>query len=187
MTYTRTKDGKEYRFRPGVITLAGWELHNGGQCGSDGLELVATRPLDRQEGYAVGRGQSENPDRAEAYRWLDARSDDADGDGNPDKLEGEYEIVVVNPANKIVDTIDGGRLDELRRGDPDVDSRGDWGKPCAYRTLQNGKGEIVGWNGYKLGLAIELDPAADGSDVQDNFHIGNSGMQYEGYRGKLIS
>jgi hypothetical protein len=183
-------EGRKYLFSEDRETLAGYTEFGDGVAHSDDFSTVATRRLERSEGIAFGRGNSNNPDRAEAYFYFDARGDDGgDADTDPDPLEGEYKIVVLNAANNVVGLVDRGRLEEVRQGDPlDPNSkRGEWGKPFKYRSLRNGSGEIVGGNGHKLGIQIKLDPAADGTTVSDGFVVANSAMIAEGYKGSLVN
>jgi hypothetical protein len=180
--YTRT-DSKNnvYQFTEDRETLAGWGKHGTGKAHSDGFTTVAKRTLSKPEGIAFGRGTSQNPDKAEAYFYLDARSDDEDSDSTPDKLNGQYELVVLNAANEVVNVIDRGRLDEVRKGDPSNDTRGDWGKPFPYKAIAGGKGEILGGAGHSIGLRVNLDSG------EDSLVVGNSTMVAEGYGGRLIN
>jgi hypothetical protein len=174
--YTRTNNrGKVYEFTEDRETLAGWSVHGGGNAHSDGFTTVAKRELNRPEGIAFGRGQSHNPDRAEAYLYLDAQ------DNGATAMTGKYEIVILNAANEKVATVDRGRLEEVRDGDPDNDSRGDWGKPFPYKKIRGGKGEVLGGSGHKVALRLNLD---DGEGV---FSVGNSSMVAEGRSGRLIN
>jgi hypothetical protein len=185
MAYTRVdSDGKTFEFTGDVETLAGWSLHGQGTAHSDGFQLVARRALASWEGIAFGRGQSENPDEAEAYLYFDARSDDADADGTPDVLTGQYEIVVLNGANEKLATVDRGRLEEVRSGDPKrlggSDKRGEYGVPFKYKTLRKGRGEIMG-DDYQIGLRLNLDSG------NDALNLSNSDLLAEGYSGRKVN
>lgn len=185
MAYRRqTSDNDVFEFTEDVETLDGWALHGPGQAHSDGFTLVASRQLDRAEGVAFGRGQSQNPDRAEAYLYFDARSDDADGDGTPDALNGKYEIVVLNAADEPIATVDRGRLAEVRNGDPQqlggTDTRGDYGVPFPYKRLRRGRGEVIG-DDYKIGVRLNLDSG------NDAFNVSNSDLLAEGYSGRKMN
>lgn len=169
--------GHTYLFTEGRTSLAPFSQFGDANLHDEAFRTVASWTLDRGEGVAFGRGTSHNPDRAEAYLWFDARSDDADADGTPDKLAGQYKLVVLNPSNDVVDIIDRGRLEEVRNGNPDTDDRGSWGVPFPYKALQNGNGEVLGGGGYQIGIQIELDSGTDA------FNLSNSSMVAEGYRG----
>lgn len=176
----QTSEGKVYEFTQDVETLSGWTLHGTGTAHDDGFALVASRRLEDHEGIAFGRGNSENPDRAEAFLYFDALSDDADASGSPDVLNGSYELVVLNAADEVLATIDRGRLAEVRDGDPSTDSRGDYGVPFKYRSLRGGKGEVIGED-YKIGVRLQLDSG------NDELHIGNSTLKAEGYSGRKLN
>lgn len=180
----QTSDGNVFEFTRDVETLAGWALHGQGNAHNDGFSLVAKRALESWEGIAFGRGRSQNPDRAEAYLYFDARSDDADADGTADILTGQYELVVLNGADEKIATVDRGRLDEVRNGDPQslggADTRGDYGVPFPYTVLRKGKGEVIG-DDYKIGLRLNLDSG------NDAFHVGNSDLLAEGFSGRKVN
>lgn len=185
MAYRRQDSkGKVFEFTEDVETLADWSLHGNGTAHSDGFSLVAKRRLDSFEGIAFGRGQSSNPDRAEAYLYFDALSDDADADGSPDVLDGSYEIVVMNGADEVLATVDRGRLSEVRNGDPQslggADTRGNYGTPFKYQALRNGRGEVMG-DDYKIGIRLQLDSGSD------ELNISNSDLLAEGYSGRKLN
>lgn len=178
--YTRTDQrGNEYQFSEDRHDLTNFSLVGTGQAVDDTYQTVAAWPLEREEGVAFGRGSTTNPDRAEAFIYFDARSDDADGDGTPDALSGRFKLVVLNSANKVVATLDRGQLDEVRDGDPANDSRGDWGKPFPYKVIANGMGEVLGGQGHKVGIQIELNSGSD------ELNLSNSQLIAEGYGGEL--
>jgi hypothetical protein len=181
MVYKRqTSDGDVFEFTEDAETLDGWSQHGSGQVHDDGFSLAATRALDRPEGFAFGRGNSENPDRAEGYLYFDAQN------GTPAALSGKYEIVILNAADEVLATVDRGRLEEVRQGDPQqlggTDTRGDYGVPFKYKRLRRGKGEVMG-DDYKLGIRIEL---ANGSGT-DSFSVADSDLIAEGYSGRKVN
>lgn len=180
MFLRKDADGNIFQFSEDTENLTGWQLHGTGQAHDDGYSLVAKRRLESYEGISFGRGSSENPDRAEAYLFFDARSDDADADGTPDILNGKYELVVLNGADEVQAVIDRGQISQTRQGDPQqlggADSRGDWGTPFKYKDLGE-NGEIMG-DDWKVGIRLNLDSG------NDEFHVGNSDLLAEGYSGR---
>lgn len=177
MYVRQTKSGKQFEFTEDTETLAGYSLHGNGQAHADGFSLVAKRRLEDWEGIAFGRGQSENPDRAEAYLYFDPASDDADASGSPDPLNGQFEIVILNSADNVIATVRRGTISEYRQGDPDVDKRGEYGKPFKYAALRGGKGEVM-TDAYQVGIRLKLDSGTD------EIVLGNSTLSAEGYSGR---
>lgn len=174
MYYRTDSRGHAYMFTEDTETLAGWSDFGSAEAHDEDFRTVATRPLDREEGVAFGRGNSENPERAEAYKYLDAQ------DGGASAITAAaYRVVILNAANKVVAVIDRGRLDEVNKGDPSTDARGDYGKPFKYRTIAGGKGEVLGGSGHKVALQIKLDSGTA------TFSTANSTMKFEGYSGTL--
>lgn len=181
MAYRRqTSKGKVYEFTEDVETLTGWSQHGSGQVHSDGFSLAATRRLENFEGVAFGRGQSQNPDRAEGFLYFDAYDDST----TPVQLNGRYEIVILNAADEKLATVKRGRLSEARNGDPQQlggsDSRGDYGVPFPYQRLRSGKGEVIS-DDYKIGVRINLDSGTD------TFSPSNSDLLAEGYSGRKLN
>jgi hypothetical protein len=168
--------GNEYLFSDDRHDLADFSDFGDATAHSEDFRTVSTFALDREDGVAFGRGGSSNPDKAEAYFYLDAQNGSASS-----FTDGRYRLVVLNAANKVVAVLDRGTLAEVANGDPSTDSRGDWGKPLPYRTIANGKGEVLGGSGHKIGLQIELYTDGD----TETFSTANSEMIAEGYRGSL--
>ena len=137
--YTRTDQrGNAYQFSTAPHTFSDFTEATDATATEDNFRTLAYNELDREEGVAFGRGSSSNPDRAEAYKHLTIH------DGADALISGEYKLVVENAAGKVVAVIDRGRTDEVNKGDPSTDSRGDWGKPAPYRAIRDGKGEVLG-------------------------------------------
>jgi len=170
--YSRqTSDGDLFEFTRDSENLTDYDQHGGGQAHSDGFSLVAKRALASWEGIAFGRGESENPDRAEGYLYFDAVDD-----GSTD-MTGQYELVVLNGADEKLATIARGPIDEAREGDPSTDPRGDWGIPFPYVALRRGRGEVMG-DDYKIGVRVNLDSGTG------TFSPSNSTLRAEGYSGR---
>lgn len=170
----QTSDGDVYEFSPATHTLVDYETINAATAGPDDFQLVAADRLDGSEGRAYGRGNSENPDRAEAYAHLDVQDDSGDA------VSGEAKLVVLNAANRRLATIARFELNRVRRGDPATDARGDWGVPFKYRALRSGAGEVIG-DDYKIGLLIRTDSSTA------TVSLSNSSMTLEGYQGEKLS
>jgi len=169
-----TSDGEVYEFVPATHTLTGFETVNGAQAGPDSDVLVAADRLEDSEGRAYGRGDSANPDRAEAYAYLDIQ----DTDANP--VAGRAKLVVLNSANRVLATIAQFELSRARRGDPSTGVRGDWGVPFKYRSLRNGRGEVIG-DDYQIGLTVRTESGTA------TVSLDNSTMTIEGYQGEKLS
>ncbi len=166
--------GNVYQFAEDRHDLDDFEDFGDASIHSEDFRTVSTWELDRSTGVALGRGSSTNPDEAQAFFHLDARNEsDAAITG------GRYKIVILNAANEPIAVLERGTLAEAANGDPDTDSRGDWGKVLPYRTIANGKGELLGGQGHKLALQIQLTSGTD------TFSTANSSMIAEGYRGTL--
>lgn len=179
MTYRRrTSRGDVYEFTEDVETLTGWSTHNGANVGSDGFTTVAKRRLEDFEGIAFGRGQSQNPERAEGFFYFDAQN------STPAALSGQYEIVILNAADEKLATVKRGRLSEARTGDPvqlgGSDNRGDYGVPFKYQKLRRGRGEVIG-DDYKVGIRLQLDSGTD------TFSVSDSDLLAEGFSGRKIN
>lgn len=170
MVYYRvTSDGKVYEFTPDSETLADYQEHGGANAHADGFNLVFKRRLDDFEGVAFGRGQSENPDRAEAYLHASIEND-----SDTVITDGQFELVVLNSADERLSTIYRRPLDEVNRGDPSTDTRGDWGVPFPYQVLRQGRGEIIS-DDYQIGVRIKLNSGTEA------LSLANSSMRAEGY------
>ncbi|MDS0243940.1 MULTISPECIES: hypothetical protein [unclassified Haloferax] len=165
----QTSDGDLYEFSADSETLSGYSEHGGANAHADGYSLVFKRRLDDFEGVAFGRGSSENPDRAEAYIWASIEND-----ADTVITDGQFELVVLNSADEVLATIYRRPLDELNKGDPSTDSRGDWGVPFPYQRLRRGRGEIMG-DDYQIGVRVKL-----GSGTE-SLSQANSSMRAEGY------
>jgi hypothetical protein len=166
-------NGKVFTFHGDTIDLSDFADFGSAEAQSEDFRTVSTWTVDDGVGVAFGRGTSQNPDRAEAYVYFDAKDD---GDA---AMDGLYRLAVLNSANERVATIYRNRLDVLRNGDPSADSRGDWGVPFPYQAITNGKGEILGGDGYKIAHQIQLDSGTG------TFSTANSTAQMEGYRGTV--
>lgn len=165
--------GNVYLFSPDRHTLAEFSDFADATAVSDDFRTVTTWELDRKEGVSFGRGNSENPDRAEAYFYFDAQNT------TPAAIAGSYRLVILNAANEVVAVVDRGRLEEVRKGDPSTDTRGDWGKPMKYRSIRGGVGEVLGGQGHKVALQIETDSGTE------TFSTSDSELVAEGYGGRL--
>lgn len=177
--YRTTSDGDRYEFSPDSETLVDYKEHGGAQAHSDGFSLVFKRRLEDFEGVAFGRGSSENPDRAEAYLWLDIVND-----SGTSITDGHVELVVLNSADEKLPggTIYRRPLDEAAKGDPSTDSRGDWGVPFPYQQLRKGRGEIMG-DDYQIGVRIRLN--TDGAS--ESLSVADSSMRAEGYSARKVN
>lgn len=175
MVYYRQADGNRYEFSPDSETLEGYQEHGNAQAHSDGYSLIFKRRLEDFEGVAFGRGQSENPDRAEAYLWADIVND-----SGTSITDGHLEIVVLNSADEKLATIYRRPLDEVARGDPSNDSRGDWGAPFPYQKLRDGQGEVIG-DDYQIGVRLNLNTGSEDLSQVD------SSMRAEGFSGRKIN
>lgn len=175
----RTSDGK-YTFAPDTFKVGDFTEMNDASVNDDEFSTVAKMDLRRGEGAALGRGDSEVPEYAEGFQYFDARSaNDADADGNADKLYGRVQYVVLNPNNRVVDTIWRGRLDELRVGSADADRSSR--QPFSYKTpAQVNEGEVYGEE-YAIGIQIELDNGTD------TFSLADSTAKIEGYSGEKLN
>lgn len=174
--YTRvTSDDDAFQFAPDSENFSDYSEHNAAQAGPDGFTLAFKRRLDDYEGIAFGRGTSENPDRAEAYIWMEVQND-----AGTVVTDGHAEIVVLNSADEVLTPIYRRPLDELNQGDPSTDSRGDWGQPFPYQTLRKGKGEVIG-DDYKIGVRIRTNSGTE------TLSVANSSMRAEGYSGRKIN
>lgn len=172
--YTRSDPrGNTYLFSEDRTDLSEFADHGDASAHSEDPRTVTKWDLDRGDGVAFGRGNTTNPDRAEAFIYFDAQ------DSGAAAINGTYKLVVLNAANEEVAVIDRGSLDEVRDGDPSTDSRGDWGKPLPYKALRGGKGEVLGGQGHKIGIQIET---ASGTAT---FSTANSTLIAEGYQGTL--
>jgi hypothetical protein len=169
MYFRQTGDGDVFEFSPDSETLAGYQEHGNAAAHADGFSLVFKRRLDDFEGVAFGRGTSENPDRAEAYLWADIVNDNGTS-----VTDGHLELVVLNSADEVLATIYRRPLDEVAKGDPSTDSRGDWGVPFPYQRLRGGRGEIMG-DDYQVGVRINLNSGTESLSVAD------SSMRAEGH------
>lgn len=167
--------GNTYQFTKGTHTLATYSEATETTVSEEEFRTVARDKLERSEGGAFGRGTSENPDRAEAYKYLEIM-DDADA-----LIPGEYQIVVENAAGKTVAVIDRGRTDEVNAGDPANDKRGEYGVPFPYAAISGGKGEVLGGQGHSFALQVQPD---SGTAV---FSLANSTVQMEGHKGELVN
>jgi hypothetical protein len=167
--YRETSDGKVFEFTPDSETLEGYSEHGAANAHADGYSLVFKRRLDDFEGVAFGRGQSENPDRAEAYIWADIQND-----SSTSITAGQLELVILNSADEKLATIYRRPLDEVARGDPSNDSRGDWGVPFPYQVLRQGRGEVIG-DDYQIGVRVKLNSGNEALSQS------NSSMRAEGY------
>ena len=174
--YTRTDGrGNVFQFTKGTHTLATYSETTDTTVTEDNFRTVATDKLEREEGGAFGRGQFENPERAEAFKYLSIH-DDADA-----LIAGEYRIVVENAAGKVVAVIDRGRTDEVNQGDPTTEKRGEYGVPFPYVAISGGKGEVLGGQGHRFALQVKADSGTA------TFSLANSTMQMEGHKGELVN
>jgi|GEM_PF-2665358 len=169
--YRETSDGDVFEFSPDSETLVDYNEHGGAQAHADGFSLVFKRRLADFEGLAFGRGTSENPDRAEAYLWMNLVNDSGTA-----ITDGHLELVVLNSADEKLPggTIYRRPLDEAAKGDPSTDSRGDWGVPFPYQALRGSKGEIMG-DDYQIGVRVKLNSGSESLSVAD------SSARMEGY------
>ncbi len=167
-----TSDGDLFQFSPDSENFADYVEHGNASAHADGFQLVFKRRLEDFEGIAFGRGQSENPDKAEAYAWLDLQNDSAAA-----VTDGHAEIVVLNSADEVLAPIYRRPLDELAKGDPSTDTRGDWGVPLPYQQLNEGKGEVIG-DDYQIGLRVRLNSGTE------TLSVSNSSARIEGYSGR---
>jgi len=168
----RTGDGDLFEFSPDSENLSDYNEHGDAGAHADGFALVFKRRLEDYEGIAMGRGESENPDKAEAYFWMDLQNDSAAA-----VTDGHAELVVLNSADEVLTTIYRRPLDELSKGDPSTDTRGDWGVPFPYQRLKKGKGEVIG-DDYQIGVRIRLNSGTE------TLSVSNSSMRAEGYSGR---
>ena len=173
--YVRTDGrGNRFLFSEDRHDLSEFSDFGDASIHSEDFRTVSTWTLDREEGVAFGRGSSSNPDSAEAYFYLDAQNT------TPAQITGgRYRLVVLNAANEVIAVLDRGTLDEAANGDPSSDSRSDWGKPFKYRKIAQGKGEVLGGQGHKIALQLELYSGTDTFSTSDSTRIA------EGYRGTL--
>lgn len=170
--YRQTSDGDLLEFSPDSETLTDYEEHGAANAHDDGFSLVFKRRLEDFEGVAFGRGTSENPDRAEAYLWASIEND-----SDTVITDGQFELVVLNSADEKLTTIYRRPLDEVNRGDPSSDTRGDWGVPFPYQQLRRGRGEVIG-DDYKIGVRIKLNSGTEALSQS------NSSMRAEGFSGR---
>jgi hypothetical protein len=138
----------------------------------DDFRTVATWTLDEGEGAAFGIGNSRNPDRAEGYLYFDPQT------STPSDINGRCRFVVLNAANDVVGTISRHRIEQLRSGDATASGRKNR-TPYPYQNINADGGEVVGGNGYKIGIQIKT---ASGSST---FSKSDSTLIAEGYRGTL--
>lgn len=179
-TYVKRTNSGKYTFAPDTFKVTDFTEMNDASVNDDEFSTVAEMDLRRGEGAALGRGDSEIPEYAEGFQYVDARSaNDADADGNPDKLSGRVQYVVLNPNNRVVDTIWRGRLSELRVGQADSDRNSR--QPFSYKTpATKSEGEIYGEE-YSIGIQIELDSGTD------TFSLSDSVLKIEGYSGEKLN
>lgn len=173
MTYTRSAGSRRFRFTPDTHDLSNFTEMSDTNVGNDEFSTVAYWDLDEGEGVAFGEGRSKNPDKAEAYIYLDPQN------STPAALNGKAKLVVLNAANQVVDEIYTNKISKLRNGDPATDSRGDWGVPFPYQAIKAGKGEVLGKGGYKIGIQLKLDSGTDA------FSLSDSTMEAEGFSGSV--
>lgn len=174
--FTRTDSrGNRFLFAEATHTFSDFSESTQVTLSPEEWRTVAYNALDRSEGVSFGRGSSQNPDRAEAYKYLEAMDDQS----TSALIPGEYRIVVENASKNVVAVIDRGRTDEVDKGDPSSDSRGDWGKPNPYRPISGGKGEVLGGQGHRIALQLKPDSGTP------DFSLSDSTMHMEGFKGDL--
>jgi len=172
-TYIRTVSQGRFTFSPDTFKADDFNEMNDSSCNDETFSTVAKLDLRRGEGAALGRGDSEVPEYAEGFQYVDLQNDSAS------PLTGRVKYVVLNPNNRVVDTIWKGRIDELRVGEADKDRSER--QPFSYKTpAQTSKGEVYGEE-YSIGIQVELD------DGTDTFSLSDSTMKIEGYSGEKLN
>ena len=178
--YTKTPPAGTYSFQADTFRSDDLTPFGSDQTvQEDDFRTVAKMDLRQGEDVALGRGNSENPLQAQGFLYFDARSaNDADGDGNKDKLSGRVRFVVLNASNTVVGYIWRGRLDQLRTGEADTNRRDR--QPFPYQTIRSGAAEVYG-DDYSIGMQIELDSGTD------EFSLSASTLKADGYKGEKMN